>query len=47
MVAAIRESHPDTPLHYTVEDGEHGLGADLGISEPWVAEGVAFVRTYW
>lgn len=47
VVAAVRGAHPNTPLKYTVEDGEHGVGADLGISESWVAEGVAFVRKYW
>ncbi|KAK4215500.1 Alpha/Beta hydrolase protein [Rhypophila decipiens] len=47
VVAKIREAYPDTPLKYTVEDGEHGLGADLAITDSWVAEGVAFVKKYW
>lgn len=46
-MAKIKETHPGTPVKYTVEDGEHGLGADLGIADSWVAEGVAFVRQYW
>lgn len=47
LVAKIQETHPDTKLKYTVEEGEHGLGVDLGITESWVADGVAFARQYW
>ncbi|KAM7183573.1 Alpha/Beta hydrolase fold [Naviculisporaceae sp. PSN 640] len=47
VVTKIREAHPGTSLKYTVTDGDHGLGTDLGIADSWVAEGVAFIREYW
>ncbi|KAH8878593.1 alpha/beta-hydrolase [Thozetella sp. PMI_491] len=47
MVARIRKAHPETPLLYSVQPGGHGFDSPHGLSEPYVAEGVEFVRKYW
>ncbi|KAJ9157285.1 Alpha/beta hydrolase fold-3 [Pleurostoma richardsiae] len=47
MVRRIREAHPEVPLLYTVQPGDHGFDVPFGLDEPWVAEGGEFVKKYW
>ena len=47
LVGRVRDSRPDTPLLYTVQPGDHGFDLAHGLDEPFIAEGVAFVRKYW
>jgi acetyl esterase/lipase len=47
LVAYIRETHPGTPLHYSVQPGNHGFDVSHTLEEPWVVEGAEFARKYW
>lgn len=47
MVARIRKAHPETPLLYSVQRGDHGFDTDHGLTEPYIAEGVEFIHKYW
>ncbi|KAK3352529.1 Alpha/Beta hydrolase protein [Lasiosphaeria hispida] len=48
MVARIKETHPETPVHYTVvPGGDHGFDNANGLDDEWVKKGVEFVRQYW
>ncbi|KAJ9144981.1 Alpha/beta hydrolase fold-3 [Pleurostoma richardsiae] len=47
MVDMIRDVHPEVPLLYSIQPGDHGFDRGHGLSEPWVAEAMAFVRKYW
>lgn len=47
MVRRIRAAHPEVPLHYTVQPGDHGFDVPFGLDEPWVAEGAEFVKKHW
>lgn len=47
MVERIKEALPDMPVKYTVEEGGHVFDLCVGLDEPWVKEGLDFVRRYW
>lgn len=47
MVARIRKAHPETPLLYSVQRGDHGFDTGHGLTEPYIAEGVEFIHKYW
>ncbi len=47
MVARIRKTRPDTPLHFSIQPGGHGFDRPHGLTEPYIAEGIKFVRKYW
>ncbi|KAH6982460.1 Alpha/Beta hydrolase protein [Ilyonectria destructans] len=47
FVAYIRETHPGTPLLYSVQPGGHGFDVAHTQEKPWVVEGVEFARKYW
>ncbi len=47
MVARIREARPEVPLLYSVQPGDHGFDLTHGLEEPYIAEGVSFVKKYW
>ncbi|KAK1836835.1 Alpha/Beta hydrolase protein [Podospora conica] len=47
VVERIREAVPGMPVKYTVEEGGHVFDLAVGLDEPWVEEGVEFVRKYW
>ncbi|KAM0415800.1 hypothetical protein ACHAPT_013261 [Fusarium lateritium] len=47
FVSYIRDTHPGTPLIYSVQPGGHGFDVEHTQEEPWVMEGVEFARQYW
>ncbi|KAJ4204140.1 hypothetical protein NW759_014977 [Fusarium solani] len=47
FMSYIRETHPGTPLIYSVQPGGHGFDVEHMQEEPWVVEGVEFARNYW
>ncbi len=47
MVDRIKEALPETPLHYTLEPGEHVFDMMSELDTPWVKDGLAFLNKYW
>ncbi|KAK9234104.1 Alpha/Beta hydrolase protein [Lipomyces kononenkoae] len=47
MVKKIKETRPEVPLLYSVQPGDHGFDKDHRLSDPWLAEAMAFVGKYW
>ncbi len=47
LVEQIREAHPETPLLYTEQPGEHGFDANVPYDTPYIQEGIEFVKKYW
>lgn len=47
FVSYIRETHPATPLIYSVRPGDHGFDVGCTQEEPWVKEGIEFANKYW
>ncbi|KAK3318885.1 Alpha/Beta hydrolase protein [Apodospora peruviana] len=48
LVQRISKALPDTPLKYSVQTGgDHGFDAPMGLDEPFIAEGIEFVKKYW
>jgi len=47
VVERIREVLPEMPVKYTVEEGGHVFDLSVGLDEPWVKEGLNFVRRHW
>lgn len=47
VVARIREALPETPVKYTVEPGPHLFDLECGLDEPWVKEGIEFLKKHW
>ncbi len=41
LVKQIREAHPDTPLLYTEQPGEHGFDGNVPYDTPYIQEGIA------
>lgn len=46
-MARIREARPETQLLYGVQPGDHGFDKHHGLDEPYIVEGIEFVRQYW
>lgn len=47
VVERIRAALPGMPVKYTVEPGGHVFDLSVGLDEPWVEEGLGFVRRCW
>jgi acetyl esterase/lipase len=47
LVSYIRETHPETPLVYSVQPGGHGFDVECTLEESWVVEGIGFAKRYW
>ncbi|KAK6068254.1 hypothetical protein SCUP515_09749 [Seiridium cupressi] len=47
LIDRLRKSHPETPLLYSVQPGDHGFDSPHGLATPYIAEGIEFVRRYW
>ncbi|KAM0817627.1 putative Alpha/beta-hydrolase [Seiridium cardinale] len=47
LIDRLRKSHPETPLLYSVQPGDHGFDSPYGLATPYIAEGIEFVRRYW
>jgi len=47
FVKRLKELHPDALVHLTLEEGEHGLDAEVTLSTPWVKEGLEMVKQHW
>lgn len=47
MIEMIKELQPAAPFLYSVQPGDHGFDNDHGLEEPWVAEAMKFVTSYW
>ncbi|KAF5615206.1 alpha beta-hydrolase [Fusarium sp. NRRL 25303] len=47
LVSYIRETHPETPLFYSVQPGGHSFDVECTLKESWVVEGIGFAKRYW
>ncbi|KAF2668488.1 alpha/beta-hydrolase [Microthyrium microscopicum] len=47
LVKRIRNTHPNTPLLYSVQPGGHGFDNDHTLAEPWITEAMEFVQKHW
>lgn len=47
FVQKLGTTHPQTPLLYTVQPGEHGFDGKVTMDEEWVKEGCAWLKQYW
>ena len=46
-MARIGKAIPEAPILYSVQPGDHGFDLTHSLTEPYIAEGIAFVRKYW
>lgn len=47
FVNKMKETHPNTPVFYTVNPGPHGFDADNVLTDDFVKEGIDFIGKYW
>ncbi|TIA30215.1 alpha/beta-hydrolase [Aureobasidium pullulans] len=47
FVDKLKQTHPATPLRYTIQPGEHGFDGAVTMDEDWVKEGCAWLEKYW
>lgn len=47
FVDKLKQTHPITPLKYTIQPGEHGFDDAVTMDEDWVKEGCAWLEKYW
>lgn len=47
FVDKLKQTHPITPLRYTIQPGEHGFDGAVTMDEDWVKEGCAWLEKYW
>ncbi|KAI5201084.1 hypothetical protein AUEXF2481DRAFT_38949 [Aureobasidium subglaciale EXF-2481] len=47
FVNKLRNTHPETPLRYTIQPGEHGFDNAMSLDETWVKEGCVWLQQYW
>ncbi|KAI4718596.1 alpha/beta-hydrolase [Aureobasidium sp. EXF-10727] len=47
FVDKLKQTHPDTPLRYTIQPGEHGFDGAVTMDADWVKEGCAWLEQYW
>ncbi|KAI5193523.1 alpha/beta-hydrolase [Aureobasidium subglaciale] len=47
FVNKVRKTLPETPMHISLQPGEHGFDGEVGLDEKWVQEGLSFVLQYW
>lgn len=47
FVERMKQIHPDVPLLFSLQQGDHGFEAVRDGAEAWIQEGVQFVQKYW
>ncbi|THZ98364.1 alpha/beta-hydrolase [Aureobasidium pullulans] len=47
FVNKVKKLLPQTPMHVSMEPGEHGFDGGVPLDEKWVQDGLSFVSQYW
>ncbi|KAK3082289.1 hypothetical protein LTS18_007845 [Coniosporium uncinatum] len=44
---SLRKLRPDAAVQLSLEEGEHGLDAEVSLSTSWIKDGLAIIEGYW
>ena len=47
FVDKFEQTHPETPLRYTIQPGEHGFDGAATMDADWVKEGCTWLEQHW
>ncbi|KAH8591248.1 Alpha/Beta hydrolase protein [Bisporella sp. PMI_857] len=47
FVRKMKEVHPNTPVHFSIQPGSHGFDVSSSLNDDWVEKGCQFIKSYW